>query len=40
LLRRALDVDMVSAPLTMSAPNLVFGVGQLFWGPVVQRLQK
>ncbi|MDH4050056.1 MAG: multidrug effflux MFS transporter [Rubrivivax sp.] len=37
-LTRALGASMASAQLTMSALILAFGFGQLFWGPVADRV--
>ena len=37
-LTRALGATMASAQLTMSALILAFGLGQLFWGPVADRV--
>jgi len=38
LLKRELGAPMNAAQLTMSALILAFGVGQLFWGPVADRV--
>jgi DHA1 family bicyclomycin/chloramphenicol resistance-like MFS transporter len=38
MLRRELGASMASAQLTMSALILAFGFGQLFWGPVADRV--
>jgi len=38
LLTRELGATMGSAQLTMSALILAFGIGQLFWGPVADRV--
>ena len=37
-LTRALGASMGAAQQTMAALLLVFGVGQLFWGPVADRV--
>ena len=38
MLTRALGAPMTAAQLTMSALILAFGLGQLFWGPVADRV--
>ena len=38
MLRRALDAPMSAVQLTMSALLLSFGIAQMFWGPVADRV--
>ncbi len=38
MLARALDAPMSTVQLTMSALILAFGVAQMFWGPVADRI--
>lgn len=38
MLTRELGASMTAAQLTMSALILAFGIGQLFWGPIADRL--